>query len=82
MDKPITVIVPGTEGQSEGRDAMIHAGTTAADLLRAAGKDPTRWQLQRKQGESFVSMAANEDVFAKVENGEKVFAAPSDMTVG
>ena len=51
-------------------------------MLRAAGKDPARWQLQRKQGEGFVSLAANEDIFAKVENGEKLFAAPSDMTVG
>lgn len=82
MDKTINVIIPGAEGQTVGHDATIHPGTTAADVLRAAGKDPSRWQLQRKQGEGFVSLGANEDIFAKVESGEKVFAAPSDMTVG
>lgn len=82
MEKTITVIIPGAEGQTEGRDATIAPGTKAAEVLRAAGKDPGRWQLQRKQGEGFISLAASEDLFAKVQNGEKVFAAPSDMTVG
>lgn len=82
MDKTINVIIPGAEGQTVGHDATIHPGTTTAEVLRAAGKDPSRWQLQRKQGESFVSLGANDDIFAKVESGDKLFASPTDLTVG
>lgn len=82
MEKTITLIIPGAGDAAEARDATIQPGMTAAQLLQAAGKDPTRWQLQLKRGEGFVSLAGQDDLYRQVENGEKVFAVPKDMVVG
>lgn len=83
MDKQVTVIFPATEGEAaEGRDAPIQPGTTAADLLRAAGRDPQNWQLQLKRGNGFVSLGGQDDLYRQVENGEKVFVVPKDIVVG
>jgi len=47
MDKQILFIIPAAEeGEvTEGRDAAIPPGTTAAGLLQTAGKDPKNWQI-------------------------------------
>ncbi|MFQ5859207.1 MAG: hypothetical protein ACE5LU_26705 [Anaerolineae bacterium] len=82
MEKTITLIIPGAGDEAEARDAPIGPGTTAADILRAAGKDPQNWQLQLKRGDGFVSLSGQDDVHKQVENGEKVFAVPKDIVVG
>jgi len=82
MDKTITLIIPGAGDEAEARDATIQPGMTAAQLLQAAGKDPSRWQLQLKRGEGFVSLASQDNLFDQVQKGEKVFAVPKDMVVG
>lgn len=82
MDKKIVVVAPGAQGQNEGREATIHPGNTAADVLRAAGFDPSQYQLQRKQGDAVTSIAATDDLFAKVNEGEKLYVVSTKMAVG
>jgi hypothetical protein len=82
MDKQITLVIPGTGEEAEARDAQVAPGTTAADLLRAAGKNPQEWQLQVKRGDSFTSLSDRDDVSARANEGEKVFAVPKNMVVG
>jgi hypothetical protein len=80
--KQVTVIIPGAGDEAEARDAAIQPGTTAADVLRAAQKDPQNWQLQLKRGEGFVSLSGKDDVHQQVQDGEKVYAVPKDIVVG
>jgi hypothetical protein len=82
MEKQITVIIPATGDEAEARDAAIQPGTTAADVLRAADKNPQEWQLQLKRGEGFVSLSGRDDVHRQVQDGEKVYAVPKDIVVG
>lgn len=82
MDKTITLVIPGAGDEAEARDAVIQPGMTASQVLQAAGKDPTRWQLQLKRGDSFLSLAGQDDLYRQVEKGEKIFAVPKDMVVG
>ncbi len=82
MEKQITLVIPGTGDEAEARDAPISPGTTAADLLQAANKNPQEWQLQLKRGDSFTSLSDREDVFARANDGEKIFAVPKKMVVG
>lgn len=82
MDKPITLVIPGTGDEAEARDAQVSQGTTAADVLQAAGKNPQEWQLQLKRGDGFLSLSDRDDLYAKANEGEKVFAVPKTMVVG
>jgi hypothetical protein len=82
MAKNIVLVIPGAEGQAEGREAPIEPGTAAADLLRAANLDPQRWQLQLKRGDGFVSLSGQDDLHAQVQDGEKVYAVSKEMVVG
>jgi hypothetical protein len=82
MAKNIMLVIPGAEGQAEGREAPIEPGTTAADLLRAANLDPDRWQLQLKRGDGFLSVSGHDDLHAQVNDGEKAYAVSREMVVG
>ena len=82
MDKNITVIIPGAGEEAEARDAPIRPGTTASELLRAAGKDPANWQLQLKRDDGFVSVAAQDDIYKQAAEGEKLFVVPKNIVVG
>jgi len=82
MDKRITLIVPGAGDESQARDGEIKPGETVADVLRAAGKDPGNWRAYLRRSNGDVPLAAQDDLYAVVENGEKVFAEPADMVVG
>jgi hypothetical protein len=82
MDKTITLIIPGAGDEAEARDAPIGPGTTAADILRAADKEPQNWQLQLQREAGFVSLSGQDDVYEQVKAGEKVFAVPKDIVVG
>jgi len=82
MEKQIIVIIPGTGDEAEARDAAILPGTTAADVLRAAQKDPQDWQLQLKRGEGFISLSGRDDVHQQVQDGDKVYAVPRNIVVG
>ena len=82
MQKNVTLVIPGTGDDAEARDAQVTEGTTAADLLQAAGKNPQEWQLQVKRGEGFMSLSDRDDVYAQANDGEKLFAVPKNMVVG
>lgn len=82
MRKTVTLIVPGAGEEAEARDAALEPGNTAADLLRAAGKNPDDWQIQLRRGDAFTSVSSREDLFGKVEDHEKVFVVPNTMVVG
>jgi len=82
MSKQVTLVVPGTGDEAEARDATIEPGTTAADLLQAAGLNPQNYQLQLRRGDNFVSLSDQDDVHNQVSDGEKVFAVARDIVVG
>jgi hypothetical protein len=80
--KRVTLVVPGAGDAAEARDAEISPGVTAVEVLRAADMDPQEWQLQVKQGNGSISLSAQDDLYQRVQNGDKVFAVPKTMTVG
>lgn len=82
MEKQITLVIPGAGDDAEARDARVSQGTTTSDLLQAAGKNPQEWQLQVKRETGFMSLGDRDDLYAKTNDGEKVFAVPKDMVVG
>ncbi len=81
-NKHVVLVVPGAGDAAEARDAEISAGVTAAEVLQAAGMNPQNWQLQVKQGNGFISLSAQDDLYQRVQNGDKLFAAPTDIVVG
>lgn len=82
MDKSITIVVPGAGEEAEARDATIRPHTRAQDVLRSVRLDPRRFRLELKRDGGNVSVSSGDDLYAIVENGEKVFARPNDMVVG
>lgn len=82
MEKRITAIIPGAGDEAEARDASIQPGTTVADLLRAAGRNPQEWGLQLRRGDNFLSLSGEEDLYWQVQDGEKVFLVLTNMDVG
>jgi hypothetical protein len=82
MEKTIWLVIPGTGDEHEAREATISPGTTAADLLREAGKDPQQWQLRLQREGGFVELSGQDDVYEKAKEGEKVYATFKGMVVG
>jgi len=82
MSKKVTLIMPGAGEDREARDAPIEPGTTAADLLKAANLDPEQWLLQLRRGDGFISLSGGDVLWDRVQEGEKVFPAAKNMTVG
>jgi|CXWL01.1.fsa_nt_gi hypothetical protein len=75
MEKQIVVKVAGA---GEPKEATIHPGTTAGDLLDGLGLSRSLLLTQDPAG---VPFASNEVLWDKVGNGAKVFACPA-MEVG
>lgn len=69
MDKQIAVVVAGAQDQ-EVKDVTIKPGTSVRDILSTLELD--RYILSRRDG-TFLN--PNDDVYDKVENGEKLFAS-------
>lgn len=82
MQQEVLLVIPGAGDESVGHKALIEAETTVADLLRAADLNPSEWQLQRKQGDSLISLGSQDKVADHVSAGEKIFAFMSEMVVG
>lgn len=82
MAQEVLLVIPGAGDESVGHKALIEPETTVADLLRAADLNPNEWQLQRKQGDSLVSLRSQDKIADHVQAGEKVFAFMSEMVVG
>jgi len=82
MEKRINVIIPGAGDEAEAREGPIRPGTTAGDILRAAQLDPQRFLLELQRNGGSVSLAAGDDVYSQVKEGEKIFVRPADMVVG
>lgn len=80
--KTVWLIVPGAGEEAEGRDATVQPGHTAADLLRAADKDPSDWMLQLQRDGEFLSMSGTDDVYAHVKDREKLHIVAKNMVVG
>ena len=82
MTDEVLLVIPGAEGESTGRWAVIEPDTTVADLLRAADLNPSEWQLQIKRGEKVISLRSEDKLADHVQAGEKVFAFSTKMVVG
>lgn len=75
MEKNVVVKVAGA---AEPHEAKIHPGTTAADLLEALGLARNLLLTQDPAGTPF---GADESLFDKVADGQKLYAVPP-MEVG
>ena len=75
MEKHIVVKVAGA---AEPREAMIHPGTTCRGLLDALGLGRNLLLTQDPAGTPF---GADESLFDKVADGQKLYAVPP-MEVG
>jgi len=75
MEKHIVVKVAGA---AEPREATIHPGTTAADLLEALGLGRNLLLTQDPAGTPF---GADESLWDKTADGAKLYAVPP-MEVG
>ena len=82
MGKSAMVVVPGTGDEAEARETTIEPKMTAADVIRAAAKDPDNFLIQIQRGEEFISLSGQDDVHKAMKDGEKLFLTPSDMIVG
>ncbi len=80
--KVVNVVFPASDDASEMRSAPINVGTTPGDILRAAGRDPHNWELQLKRPDGFEALSRQENLYGKVQDGEVLFVAPTDMVVG
>ena len=72
--KQITIAVAGTGGKKEFRDVSILPGTKARDVL--AKLDLNGFQLAKPDGGAF---GHNDDLFAAVSDGQKLYAAKADV---
>jgi hypothetical protein len=75
--KQITVAVAGTGGKREFRDVSILPGTKSRDVLGKLSLDG--FQLAKPEGGAF---AHNDDLFAAVADGQKVYATKADVEAG
>jgi len=71
-------IVVKVAGAAEPREATIHPGTTCGDLLDALGLGRNLLLTQDPAGTPF---GADESIFDKVADGQKLYAVPP-MEVG
>lgn len=75
--KQITIAVAGTGGKKEFRDVSILPGTKSRDVLSKL--ELSGFQLAKPDGGAF---AHNDDLFAAVVDGQKIFAAKADVEAG
>lgn len=75
MEKQLVI---KTVGAGEPQEATIHPGTTCRDLLDALGLSRNLLITQDPAGTPF---GLDENLWDKVENGQKLYAAPA-MEVG
>lgn len=82
MTQEVLLVIPGADGESTGRQAVIEQDTTVADLLRAADLDPSEWRIQIRRGEKLISLSSEDKLSQHVQDREKVYASPAGMVVG
>ena len=75
MDKTIVVKIAGA---GEPREAVIHPGTTTSDLLDSLNLDRSFLVTKDPASEPF---GLDENIFAQLDDGQKIYAAPA-MEVG
>ncbi|MFC1865142.1 hypothetical protein ACFLYB_00300 [Chloroflexota bacterium] len=68
MDKNIAVVVAGSQGQ-EIKDLALKPGTSARDILQTLGLD--NYVISKGDGNIF---GPRDNVYEKVEDGEKLYA--------
>lgn len=75
--KHITIAVAGTGGKKEFNDVAILPGTRSRDVLTKMNLQG--FQLAKPDGGAF---AHNDDLFAAVADGQKVYATKADVEAG
>jgi hypothetical protein len=75
--KQITIAVAGSGGKREFRDVSILPNTKARDVLNKL--ELTGFQLAKPDGGAF---AHNDDLFAGVADGQKLYATKADVEAG
>lgn len=75
--KNIIVAVAGSEGKREFQDVQILPGTKPRDVL--AKLELNGFQLARPEGGAY---GFNDDLYAAVADGQKVYASKADVEAG
>lgn len=75
--KQVIISVAGTEGKREYKDIQLLPGTKPRDVL--AQLNLQNFQLNKPEGGAF---GFNDDLYAAVADGQKLFASPSDVEAG
>jgi hypothetical protein len=75
--KQVTIGIAGSGGRREFKDVSLLPGTKARDVLSKL--ELTGFQLSKPDGGMF---AHNDDLFAAVADGQKVFATKADVEAG
>ncbi len=75
--KNVVIAVAGTNGKREYKDVQILPGTKSRDVLTKL--DLTGFQLGKPEGGAF---GFNDDLYATVADGQKLFATKSDVEAG
>lgn len=75
--KKLIIAVAGTEGKREYKDVQILPGTKPRDVLGKLGLNG--FQLSRPEGGAF---DFNDDLYAAVADGQKVYATKADVEAG
>jgi hypothetical protein len=75
--KRILIVIAGAEGEDKYRDVALLPGTTVRDVLHELGIDDFR--LRHPDGSYF---ALQDDLYAAVESGTKLFTAKGDAEAG
>lgn len=75
--KNIIISVAGTEGKQEYKDVQILPGTKSRDVLNKL--DLKGFQLSKPEGGAF---GFNDDLYATVLDGQKVYATKADVEAG
>jgi hypothetical protein len=75
--KNVVIAVAGTNGKREYKDVQILPGTKSRDVLTKL--ELTGFQLAKPEGGAF---GFNDDLYAAVADGQKLFATKSDVEAG
>ena len=75
--KKIIIAVAGTDGRKEYKDIELLPGAQPRDVLNGLGL--RGFQLSRPDGGAF---GMTDDLYAAVEDGQKIFATKADVEAG
>ena len=82
MEKVINVVVPGADETAQLNEVVVYPGNTVRDMLHPLGKDPNDWTVYIRTEQGDETLSAEEDLYERIGDGQKVFLETAKMVVG